>query len=146
MHKIDLFYHHLLPEDHLCHQKKLHQYLGLKKTKRLKVWQVIFTFNLVSFAWIFFRADTISDALYIVTHLFQFTGNQNLLFSGFREFELTMVLLGLISYYACRYFYVHKTELFEQKVWLRWGIYYYICIFTALFCVKQASGFIYFGF
>lgn len=128
------------------YQKKLHKRLGLNKTKRLKVWQVIVTFNLVSFAWIFFRADTLADALYIVTHLFQFTGNQNLLFSGFREFELTMVLLGVVSYYVCRYVYTYKVELFEQKVWLRWGIYYYICVFTALFCVKQASGFIYFGF
>jgi D-alanyl-lipoteichoic acid acyltransferase DltB (MBOAT superfamily) len=128
------------------YQKRLHKRLGINKTKRLKIWQVIVTFNLISFAWIFFRAETISDAVYIVTHLFSFVGNQNLLFSGFREFELTMVLLGVISYHGCRYVYTHKIDLFEQNFWLRWGIYSYICLFTALFCVKTASGFIYFGF
>lgn len=128
------------------YQKKIHKGLGLNKTKRLKIWQVIITFNLVSFAWIFFRAETLSDALYIVTHLFSFVGSQNLLFSGFREFQLTIVLLGVLSYFVCRYIYIHKVELFEQKVWLRWSIYCYICLFTALFCVKRVTGFIYFGF
>lgn len=33
---------------------------------------IFITFNLVSFAWIFFRANSMADSLYIVTHLFQF--------------------------------------------------------------------------
>jgi hypothetical protein len=32
--------------------------------------QVAVTFSLVSFAWIFFRASNVSDALYIASHLF----------------------------------------------------------------------------
>jgi len=128
------------------YQKKLHGRLGLVKTTRLKVWQVFVTFNLVCFAWIFFRADTMADALYVVQHLFVFSGNQNLLFSGFREYELAIVLIGTASYYACRYIYTRRVDLFESKVWLRWGIYYYICLIAVLFCVKRASGFIYFGF
>src|SRR5205807_8719064 len=33
--------------------------------------QMLFTFALVCFAWIFFRAESVSDAFYVVNHLFQ---------------------------------------------------------------------------
>jgi len=36
----------------------------------LKLLQIIITFGLVSFAWIFFRANSLSDAFYIITNLF----------------------------------------------------------------------------
>lgn len=42
----------------------------IKTSIKLKVLQVITTFSLVSFAWIFFRANTVSDAFYIITNLF----------------------------------------------------------------------------
>ena len=32
--------------------------------------QIVVTFSLVSFAWIFFRANSLSDAIYISLHLF----------------------------------------------------------------------------
>ena len=35
--------------------------------------KVLITFALVSFAWIFFRANSFADAGYVVTHLFAFT-------------------------------------------------------------------------
>ncbi|WP_310445208.1 MBOAT family O-acyltransferase [Tissierella sp.] len=44
--------------------------LRLEKTFILKIFQVIFTFTLVCFTWIFFRANTISDAIYIIRNLF----------------------------------------------------------------------------
>lgn len=52
------------------YQKKLHKVLKIEKTKALKVWQTLVTFNLVSFAWIFFRAKSIPDSVHIVTNLF----------------------------------------------------------------------------
>lgn len=50
-------------------QKRLHRALGLEKTRILKAWQVLVTFNLVSFAWIFFRAGSVGDAAYIVAKI-----------------------------------------------------------------------------
>ena len=51
-------------------QKKIHKSLGISSRSGMyKTWQVFFTFNLVCFAWIFFRANTISDALYIVGNM-----------------------------------------------------------------------------
>ncbi|MEO8393181.1 MAG: MBOAT family O-acyltransferase [Chloroflexota bacterium] len=37
--------------------------------------KILFTFALVTFAWIFFRANSLSDAIYIITHLFVSKGS-----------------------------------------------------------------------
>ena len=44
--------------------------LRIDESNILKLFQIIFTFTLVSFTWIFFRANTLSDAVYIVGNLF----------------------------------------------------------------------------
>jgi alginate O-acetyltransferase complex protein AlgI len=46
-------------------KRKLYRRLGIEKSPLLGVWQTIVTFNLVSFAWIFFRAATVPDALHV---------------------------------------------------------------------------------
>jgi alginate O-acetyltransferase complex protein AlgI len=48
------------------YQKRLHKALWVEKTRFLKFWQVFVTFNMVSFAWVFFRAKTVGDATTIV--------------------------------------------------------------------------------
>jgi hypothetical protein len=44
---------------------KIRKALGLDKSAILKAWQIFATFHLVCFSWIFFRAHTISDAMYV---------------------------------------------------------------------------------
>ncbi len=44
--------------------------LRLEGSFPLKLFQSLFTFSLVCFAWIFFRANSLADALYIVKNLF----------------------------------------------------------------------------
>ena len=44
--------------------------MKLEDTFILKFAQVIITFMLVSFAWIFFRANSLADAIYIIKNLF----------------------------------------------------------------------------
>jgi len=51
-------------------RKKLYRRLHLEKSWLVKVWQVFLTFNLVCFAWIFFRANSFSDGLYMAGSLF----------------------------------------------------------------------------
>jgi D-alanyl-lipoteichoic acid acyltransferase DltB (MBOAT superfamily) len=46
--------------------------------------QILITFCLVSFAWIFFRANSLSDAIYIATHLF----------SGYDPANLRLIMKG----------------------------------------------------
>ena len=57
-------------------QKKIYNKLRLNGTKILKLWKIIITFNLVSFAWIFFRAESLGDAGCVITKLFTGLGTQ----------------------------------------------------------------------
>ena len=46
---------------------KLAKRLGIEKSAILKLWQRFVTFHLVCFSWIFFRAASIDDAIYVAT-------------------------------------------------------------------------------
>lgn len=47
-------------------KRKFYKAIGVEKSRILSMWQVIVTFHLVCFSWIFFRATTMADAVYIV--------------------------------------------------------------------------------
>jgi D-alanyl-lipoteichoic acid acyltransferase DltB (MBOAT superfamily) len=52
-------------------RRKIRKKLGLKKRSPVSIiMRTVITFSIVTFAWIFFRAGSLSDALYIVSHLF----------------------------------------------------------------------------
>lgn len=58
------------------YRDKFREAIGLTRLPRLDhVLQVLTTFLLVSFAWIFFRANTVADAFYIAGHLFTGLGS-----------------------------------------------------------------------
>ncbi len=50
-------------------QKQAYRALGVEKTWVLAVWKRLATFHLVCFAWIFFRAESLSDALHVAGNL-----------------------------------------------------------------------------
>jgi alginate O-acetyltransferase complex protein AlgI len=54
---------------YLPYQKKLHAALGIGRGAWYRAVRIFCTFNLVSFAWIFFRANNLGDALYVVKNL-----------------------------------------------------------------------------
>lgn len=51
-------------------RKKIDRKLRIEKAWWARLWQIALTFNLVAFAWIFFRANTFPDALYVAANLF----------------------------------------------------------------------------
>lgn len=77
------------------YQKKLHKALGVEKTTLLKAWQVLVTFNLVSFAWVFFRARNLSDAFWVLQNAFNFNMINNINFIG--KFDKYELYVGMIS-------------------------------------------------
>ncbi len=62
------------------YKKKLHKAMRIEKTKLLKAWQIIVTFNLVSLAWVLFRANNLTDAGYVLSNML---GGQTGLWSDF---------------------------------------------------------------
>jgi D-alanyl-lipoteichoic acid acyltransferase DltB (MBOAT superfamily) len=121
--------------------------------------QVAATFALICFSWIFFRANSLSDAFYIV---------RSMLGGGWRAEirNLSAVLSpargsgpdpGLFwSGVLCILFlmFVHRVQrhgkirhmLTEKPVWFKWSFYYALVLGIIVFGVEQSGQFIYFQF
>jgi hypothetical protein len=149
------------------YQKKLHKVLRIEKTWFLKAWQIFVTFNLVSFAWIFFRADNIAEAFYIIRHLFAgvglflaglisniaspvaLKGTLSPIFLGQYKKQFVIAIVFIIFLETVHAMQRHKKirRLLSEKHWyMRWAIYYCLIISILLFGVFDKSVFIYFQF
>jgi hypothetical protein len=134
------------------YQKKLHKALGIENTRLLKVWQVFVTFNMVSFTWVFFRANSLSDAFYVVPHLIMQSisggvadvlnilsgSNWGLVNLGILCVSLGMILLAVLLR--------NNVRLFTRSVWFRWGVYFLLTIWTLLFQANGSADFLYLRF
>lgn len=65
-----------------------------------KILNIIKTFILVTFAWIFFRSNTINDAIYVITNMFNisFAGiKEQILSIGLDKYDLIVLFVSVIS-------------------------------------------------
>lgn len=118
---------------------------------------ILLTFLLVNIGWIFFRADNISDALYIVRTIFSAEYSINaisiVLFElGVSEIDLIVILCSLGFMEAVHimqeYGYGLK-DLNRESVYVRWSVYVivlFIIILWGVYDVAEQSQFIYFQF
>jgi D-alanyl-lipoteichoic acid acyltransferase DltB (MBOAT superfamily) len=139
-------------------RKSLVQWVGLDRFPALhKVLQAIITFLLFCIGAILFRAESLSDAYYIVTHLGSGLGDlegikmsyKNLFILGLTRFEFVHALMsiGLMEF-------IHKIEkqenmrhMFSGKaIWVRWPIYYALVLFLIFLGEYNDHAFIYFQF
>ncbi len=138
-------------------RKKIRKTLGIKKDSFIRnSFRVIFTFATVTFAWIFFRADTLSDALYIVTHLFSgwskvliVSGFLGALHFGLLKKELVVAMISICFMLLVQL--LRKDDTFEQmivkqKPVLRWCFYLVLILWIMVFGDAGAENFIYFRF
>ena len=120
------------------------------------------TFVCVAFAWIFFRANNVADAFYILRHLgsgwsavwkpVQIKGMVTQLGGGDTIAGLTNIVLGALSILFLEFVQL-KTRgrraidwLFDKPRVLRWGFYYSLILLILIFGVFDNSEFIYFQF
>ena len=137
------------------YQKLLHDRLGVGKSRWLKWWQALVTFNLVSFAWVFFRANGLGDARYVIGAIFDWSSylafreigwnqylRQNITLElGRVEFMVTASLLLIVLMLRK----VNRDTVLEMPVWSRWLCYSGITV-AVLFLRMPGSKFIYFKF
>jgi len=111
--------------------------------------KIFVTFNLVSFAWIFFRADTLADAEYILGHLFVNPETPSTLFKNIPggRYEWMIALLALLLMEAAQWMQERnggmRTLIRRQPAWLRWSTYYALVIVIFMFGKFEANEFIY---
>ena len=123
-----------------------------------KIMDVALTFILVAFAWIFFRANSLSDAIYVITNLFgdyESIMNINSIKMQFRGIGLytddiiknCILIIILITYSLYERGGNVWEKLSQKPRWYRWAIYY-ILIFGILFVAPHSAvnNFIYFQF
>ncbi|MBU1238365.1 MBOAT family protein [Myxococcota bacterium] len=116
---------------------------------------ILLTFHLVVFAWIFFRARTIREGFMVVGNLFRF----DTVASGWDKFALIKHFNRLdLVVVATAIFIMEVLQFFQERgsirVWvsrqhfaLRWGLYIGLLFFIEVFGVfYQSSDFIYFKF
>jgi len=132
--------------------------LGLRRSPRLHQGiQIVITFCLVAFAWIFFKANTISDAFHIVSRLFTGWGSPTagtgagalipFISSHFYEF-----CVGIASVVVMESVHALQTEgsvremLRSRPVLLRWAVYYGLVAAVLLLGSFGSRQFIYFQF
>jgi alginate O-acetyltransferase complex protein AlgI len=126
------------------------------RERAIQVGKVLLSFTLVCFAWIFFRASSVTVAGYIISHMFVFTDPRpitypfaNALFPEQTEFIISIALIAfliLVDIMDTRWS-INKLMTTSPAV-VRWALYYSLTIavlFSGLYG-QGAQPFIYFQF
>jgi D-alanyl-lipoteichoic acid acyltransferase DltB (MBOAT superfamily) len=131
-------------------RQRLGRLLGLERAPAalLRGLQVFLTFNLVAFAWIFFRAQSLEHALYIVRHLFVF-GPDTVGYFALQKKDLLVALVAVVVLEAAHL--VQRRQglagfLSRQPALVRWPAYYALVYGTLFFGKFGSQQFIYFQF
>ncbi|MGN0967308.1 MAG: MBOAT family O-acyltransferase [Candidatus Coprovivens sp.] len=114
-----------------------------KNTLPKTIIKMITTFILVTFAWIFFRANTVSDAFTIIGNLFDFGMVIDLSLLGTTILELIILLVSFLIVYILELLstkYDISKIFYERNIIIRW-IFYYILIFTIIIFGIYGPGF-----
>jgi len=87
--------------------------------------RILFTFSCVSFIWIFFRANSLADAFYIISHLL---GGFETLPAPFldKKLELLVALISVIFMFLVQWVQPHdgiRRLFFEKPLLFRWVLY-----------------------
>jgi D-alanyl-lipoteichoic acid acyltransferase DltB (MBOAT superfamily) len=126
--------------------------------KVYKLVQVLTVFALASFAWIFFRANSLADAGHIIYYSFAGIGNVTELFSGdiyhvlFLDTNPKIFYVAVLSIILMEVIHLYQRNgsmralLATRPAWVRWSLYYGF-IAAVLFLGAFGEGqFIYFQF
>ncbi len=121
-----------------------------------KMYKVILTFSLVTIAWVFFRANTFADAIYIIQ--FSFVFNPEVVLGGdiyelglpWREFKISVVaILVLFGANLLERKYHLLNLLRKQHLLIRWTFYIVLVLYILFYGVygsDEKAPFIYFQF
>ncbi len=133
--------------------------IGLRSNAAFyKFMQVGTVFFLVCFAWVFFRANNITDAWYIIAHAFSGIGNVTEIFSGdvrhvlFFDMNPKIFYIAILSIIVMEMVHLQqrhgslRVKLAERPIWQRWGLYYAVVATVLLLGHFGTGQFIYFQF
>jgi alginate O-acetyltransferase complex protein AlgI len=137
-------------------RRKLSNAIGLDKHPILdNTLQILTTFGLITFSWIFFRAKSVSIAFYIIKHsitgLYQniFDHLPVVLHAGISRFDFILAVTAVIMMefiHLIQRKYGVRDWINSKPAYLRWSIYYIAILMIIFFGYFQNRQFIYFQF
>jgi len=101
------------------------------------------TFILVNIGWVFFRANSLNDAAYILTHMF--TSTSDLILGGALIFVIITILFVMDLIYTSPKMISYWERLNKVKL-LRWLVYIMLVFGLLLFGINKSVEFVYFQF
>jgi len=130
------------------------------KTVLFKIGQVSVTFALVCFAWIFFRAPTLLDALNIIERIFTSFGFSNIFnrflygmqYFGLNHREAMAAVTSILVLFIVDQLQTRmdvRETLAQKNIFFRWAIYYalvFVVILLGIFGFGVSNEFLYFQF
>lgn len=124
-----------------------------------KFFSIAFTFSIVCVAWVYFRANDLSQANHLLSKVIQFTPDyfslgitslhglpNSYLSLPLWKFLLTFSLVPLVLI-SDHFLYTQKQAYFYTlPPWVKWGVYYALILSVLFFGVFETNQFIYFQF
>jgi D-alanyl-lipoteichoic acid acyltransferase DltB (MBOAT superfamily) len=132
-------------------RKTFVNYIKLDKFPALhKTLQIITTFGLICFAWIFFRAESIADTFIIIKRIFCGPwGGIESIFCGRSKIDFLIAVFAIIILEAIQ-LWANRDNLISRvnalPTYIRWLLYYLFVLSIILFGLLGTSKFIYFQF
>lgn len=119
------------------------------------IFDVTITFTLVAFAWIFFRANNLDDALYVIKNILTDLNEYNnigMQFRGLGIYLSDIIKCVILIFFVIGYSLYERSDdvwkkLQSKPIWIRWSLYY-LMLFGILFLAPHSTinNFIYFQF
>jgi alginate O-acetyltransferase complex protein AlgI len=141
------------------YKNKISRNIGLQNHPKFnRLLQMFVTFLLVSFAWIFFRAKSISVAFYIIKSMVTYTSADIYGLLQHQQSHLDLGLIGKEIWIALfSVIFLEAIHIIQMKhsitawirtkpVYMRWAVYYTFLFLILLFNVSDSKQFIYFQF
>lgn len=142
-------------------RKKINQLLKVNEgVFSYKFGQILFTFSLTTLTWVFFRAETIEQAIYFFEKMFTKWNpwvffNEGLYQYGLNRVEVNILFVALVMLFLVELLKYFKNKIFsefimEQNLWFRWivviGLIVGILVYGEYGIAFDSNQFIYFQF
>jgi alginate O-acetyltransferase complex protein AlgI len=136
-------------------KKYLSEIIRKYSPKLNNIFDVTITFILVAFAWIFFRANNLDDALYVIKNMLTDLNEYNnigMQFRGLGIYLSDLIKCFILIFFVIGYSLYERSDdvwkkLQSKPIWIRWSLYY-LMLFGILFLAPHSTinNFIYFQF
>jgi alginate O-acetyltransferase complex protein AlgI len=110
---------------------------------------IISTFALICIGWVFFRASTLADAWYILSHLWTNWDFSRIATEQFLLRQMPLALAAIVLLEVAQYLHSHRSlaiRFAQLPMLLRWPAYLSLVLGIAMCGVYRSSQFIYFQF